>query len=75
MAFSHAHFGPGTGSIHLDNVGCSGGEGRLIDCSRAPVFHCARGHSEDAGVRCQIQGMWYEGCIASSYILIMINDY
>ena len=53
VAFSYAHFGAGTGTIYLDDVGCTGSETRLIDCSRSSSVYCYRGHSEDAGVRCQ----------------------
>ena len=53
VAFSRAHFGAGTGTIYLDNVGCTGSETRLIDCSRGTTVSCLGGHSEDAGVRCQ----------------------
>ena len=53
VAFSGAHFGAGTGTIHLDNVGCTGSENNLIDCSRSSIVSCYRGHLEDAGVRCQ----------------------
>jgi len=53
VAFSRAHFGAGTGTIYLDNVGCSGSEANLIDCSRSTSVSCSSGHSEDAGVRCQ----------------------
>ena len=56
MAFSSARYGPGTGSIFLDGVGCSGDETRLLDCTRASSVSCFSGHSEDAGVRCQIEG-------------------
>ena len=57
VAFSRAHFGAGTGTIYLDNVGCTGSENNLIDCSRSTTVSCLGGHSEDAGVRCQ--GLWY----------------
>ena len=53
VAFSNAHFGTGIGTIYLDNVGCTGRETRLIDCSRSSSVHCSYGHSEDAGARCQ----------------------
>ena len=60
VEFSSAHFGSGTGSIYLDNVGCSGSESRLIDCSRNSVVSCSNGHLEDAGVRCQGQTCFSE---------------
>ena len=48
-----AFFGQGSGDILLDNVGCTGTEDRLIDCSNngIGVHNCT--HSEDAGVTCQ----------------------
>ena len=58
VAFSRAHFGAGTGTIYLDNVGCTGSETRLIDCSRSTTVSCFSGHSEDAGVRCQGLEKW-----------------
>ena len=53
VAFSSARFGAGTGTIYLDNVGCTGSENNLINCSRSSTVTCTLGHSEDAGVRCQ----------------------
>ena len=53
VAFTNAHFGAGTGTIYLDNVGCTGSENNLIDCSQSSTVSCASGHTEDAGVRCQ----------------------
>ena len=53
VPFSNAHFGSGTGTIYLDNVGCTGSEANLIDCSRSSTVSCANSHAEDAGVRCQ----------------------
>ena len=52
VAFTNVHFGSGTGPIHLDNVGCSGGESNLTDCPRSFTVSCYR-HYDDAGVRCQ----------------------
>ena len=51
VAFSSAHFGAGTGKIYLDDVGCTGSDNRLIDCSHSTSNNCE--HSKDAGVRCQ----------------------
>ena len=54
VAFTSAHFGAGTGTIFLDNVGCSGTESSILDCSYdSDNIYCAYGHQEDAGVRCQ----------------------
>ena len=54
IARSQAFFGQGSGTILLDNVGCTGTETRLIDCpsNGIGIHNCA--HSEDAGVTCQI---------------------
>ena len=52
VAFTNAHFGSGTGPIHLDNVGCSGSESNLTDCPRSFTVSCYR-YYNDAGVRCQ----------------------
>ena len=54
VAFSNAHFGAGSGTIHLHVVGCTGEETNLTDCHeiRSGIY-CLQGHSEDAGVRCQ----------------------
>ena len=58
VAFGSAHFGAGSGSIHFDNVGCTGSETRLIDCPRSSTVYCRYAHSEDAGVRCQGLEKW-----------------
>ncbi|XP_074528746.1 scavenger receptor cysteine-rich domain-containing group B protein [Halichoeres trimaculatus] len=53
-ARSEAFFGPGTGTILLDNLKCTGSEARLQDCSHIswPVHNCD--HGEDAGVTCSL---------------------
>ncbi|ROJ25393.1 Deleted in malignant brain tumors 1 protein [Anabarilius grahami] len=47
-----AAFGQGSGSIWLDDVGCSGGEGNLTQCSHRGLGAHNCGHGEDAGVVC-----------------------
>jgi len=45
-------FGAGSGATYLDEVDCSGGESRLIDCSRSYFVSCSYSR-RGAGVRCQ----------------------
>ena len=52
-AYSLARFGQGTGPIYLDQVGCTGSEARLTDCTSNPVGVHDCSHFEDAGVGCQ----------------------
>ncbi|XP_051719165.1 deleted in malignant brain tumors 1 protein-like isoform X34 [Ctenopharyngodon idella] len=47
-----AAFGQGSGSIWLDDVGCSGGEGNLTQCSHRGLGAHNCNHGEDAGVVC-----------------------
>ena len=51
-AYSNSHFGRGSGGIFLDNVGCTGTESRLIDCSHSGIGVHNCDHSDDAGVKC-----------------------
>lgn len=51
-AVSNAQFGPGTGTIWLDDVACFGSEATLAECLLSPFGRHNCRHSEDAGVRC-----------------------
>lgn len=50
MALTSAYFGPGNGSILMDDVSCTGSETRLALCSHVTNHNC--NHFEDASVRC-----------------------
>ncbi|XP_061113442.1 deleted in malignant brain tumors 1 protein-like, partial [Conger conger] len=47
-----AHFGEGSGPIMLDDLGCSGSEEALYQCSHRGWGNHNCGHHEDAGVTC-----------------------
>ena len=57
IAFGHATFGQGTGSITLHNVNCTGKESSIFDCPHngETIHNC--GHDGDAGVFCPIPGI------------------
>ena len=46
-------FGPGSGPIHLNRLGCTGNEARLVDCPSGSISTCS--HVHDVGVRCHVQ--------------------
>ena len=49
---SFAHFGGGSGQIWLDNVGCSGSEKTIADCTHNGWGVESCNHDEDASVIC-----------------------
>ena len=52
-ALSTAHFGQGSGPIHLHHIYCYGGESNLESCTTYEWNYPNNcGHSEDVGVRC-----------------------
>ena len=44
------YFGPGSGSIVMTNVQCSGNEDLLVNCLHYTTHQCS--HTQDAGVSC-----------------------
>ena len=52
VAYTNANqYGQGTGPILMSNVGCTGTESRVLDCSYYPFHECT--HSYDVGIKCE----------------------
>ena len=49
---SGAHYGPGTGPIHLDGLKCNGSETNLGWCQKKPLDVNTCNHENDAGIIC-----------------------
>ncbi|XP_048012261.1 deleted in malignant brain tumors 1 protein-like [Megalobrama amblycephala] len=52
-----AHFGPGSGRIWLDNVGCSGSEPSVFNCPKLKIGEHDCKHTQDVGVICSDLGI------------------
>ena len=65
VALYFATFGEGFGPIFLDEVGCTGSEASLLECSHEGVRNHDCSHFEDAGVMCPGElMMWSCDCNA-----------
>jgi len=66
-AVGSAHFGNGSLPIKMDEVGCSGSEMFLVNCSFVSRHDCS--NIEEAGVICSETGLLF------IFFLININKY
>ena len=58
-ALSNAFYGQGSGPIHIDDVACTGTETNILLCTYDSVTSDC-GHSEDAGVQCQVDSRFMD---------------
>ncbi|XP_040275433.1 lysyl oxidase homolog 3 isoform X2 [Bufo bufo] len=62
-ALTGGRMGQGMGSIHMNEVKCTGHEQSILDCQYKNITEEDCKHSEDAAVRCNIPYMGYEKTI------------
>ena len=56
VAYTGSRYGPGNGPVYLDDIGCTGAEDVLVNCSRGKFGDISRNcitHLEDASVLCR----------------------
>ena len=71
VAYTGSRYGPGTGPVYLNNIGCTGSENILANCSHTffgDVSSSCRSHSYDASVSCAT-GENYKSNIFSTQIV------
>uniref|UniRef100_W5NBL1 SRCR domain-containing protein n=1 Tax=Lepisosteus oculatus TaxID=7918 RepID=W5NBL1_LEPOC len=70
---ANTSFGPGNGTIWLDEVNCRGSELHLWDCWHLPLGQSDCRHKEDAGVTCT--GEWEQLEVPGCSGLLSIQEY
>lgn len=66
--YTNAEYGPGSGPILLDRLGCTGTEARLDDCSSSSPTACT--HSNDVSVDCRDPGKTFRVHVISGIAFI-----